>query len=1287
MAISLPPKGSTAKKLGAYFAPLKVEAQSTPNMTVKVAAGSFWTAAVEHMEYIGGTTPLISAPATNAKWVLVTVQSTGQLSIVNGASSASPVLPAASTYQDQLPLAAIFVGDTTTAITSEMIYDLRPLWSIPPDSVSQTQLNDFATITYVDNSVATKAAKTGTTSQTFTLDSSGLYTDVSIIAGGSTGPAAIKFNELALSGSPAAITPRWEFTNDGTTWYAVGVGGGDFYTKTELNAGVLNAYYYTQTQLNGVFSGSPYLPVAGSGVLDSRYYTEAEIDASFATSTHTHVVSEITDFTAQVETINSISPTTGNVELRTNDLLDVTNTGAGNKHVLVHNGTNYVNRFLVTDDLSDIDTTSSAPADKDAMMHNGVKFVNRPLVTSDISDFTGAEFLLITNIAGDPPGSPSTGTAQDVYGLKTFKEGVVIETSLVVTGSDTSIETTELHVTDQYIDINYGETGDGVDNGTGTAGIRVDRGTGGSPNKPNAIIQWDEGALQWEIGVEGNANPIITSSHTHTAANITDFSASVTTELASNDLNEMADVLYLATPVTGEYLRYGVGQWENKVFATDITTELNANNLDQMLDVVYGAGSPIVALSAGDMLLYTGTEWANHVPTKVDISDFVEADYIHVSGNETKTGNLTLNGNLTIGSGTTTINSEIFNVKDAVVTLNFGESGAGVAGGSGTSGILVDRGTEPNALFYWSDSELTWKASTGTGIGSPENLAVLALSFAGHDHVIGDIPSLSITAAEINSLDSIISGAEIGDTRVTAQILDRITRRGDTMDSTANLTFAGGGEVLGLPPTPSVDGAATSKFYVDAHINDASVHITATQNTFLDALNLAGSPPTLAAEVNFLDGLSSNAQTQLNAITSAASTHTSDMDVHLTTNQNTFLDALNLAGSPLTLAAEVNFLDGITSSVQTQLNAKANFVPGSPTVVGNILRIAADGDMEDAGVVVNDVGTSTADLWTANKIDTTKADKVIFGSPLGTGNFAGLDANGNLIDSGQKHADYALAIHTHISTDITDLTTSGFGIDAYLSGTAVLSDVSDVQYAGIANGDFLQRVAGVWINTTPANVSEFVHSTGTESVAGEKTFSDNVIVSGDLTVSGTTTTLGSVNLEVADKSITVNSGYAGVTSGSTGSGIHVIRNAGTGSPLTSDPVAVLTWDDSLSMFKAGISGSEVELSTVTHVHDASVITFTTTGSPEGLSAVTVAAAIDELDAEKAPVASPVFTGVPQLPVYTLGTLPTVVQGGMIYVSDATAGGGSPSPTGTQCFGRTSGSPGAWIDITTGLAVV
>jgi len=107
MSISLPPKGSAARKLGSYFTPLKVEAQASPNMTVRVSEGSFWTANNEYVEYIGGTSPNISAPSTDAKWVLVTITSNGMINIVDGVPSGNPELPPPSSYKNELPLAAI----------------------------------------------------------------------------------------------------------------------------------------------------------------------------------------------------------------------------------------------------------------------------------------------------------------------------------------------------------------------------------------------------------------------------------------------------------------------------------------------------------------------------------------------------------------------------------------------------------------------------------------------------------------------------------------------------------------------------------------------------------------------------------------------------------------------------------------------------------------------------------------------------------------------------------------------------------------------------------------------------------------------------------------------------------------------------------------------------------------------------------------------------------------------------------------------------------------------------
>jgi hypothetical protein len=66
--------------------------------------------------------------------------------------------------------------------------------------------------------------------------------------------------------------------------------------------------------------------------------------------------------------------------------------------------------------------------------------------------------------------------------------------------------------------------------------------------------------------------------------------------------------------------------------------------------------------------------------------------------------------------------------------------------------------------------------------------------------------------------------------------------------------------------------------------------------------------------------------------------------------------------------------------------------------------------------------------------------------------------------------------------------------------------------------------------------SDYVHTTGAESISGLKTFVDDVTINGDLFVNGTTTTISSETVLVEDNIITLNNGEpgAGVTAVSAG---------------------------------------------------------------------------------------------------------------------------------------------------------
>jgi hypothetical protein len=71
-----------------------------------------------------------------------------------------------------------------------------------------------------------------------------------------------------------------------------------------------------------------------------------------------------------------------------------------------------------------------------------------------------------------------------------------------------------------------------------------------------------------------------------------------------------------------------------------------------------------------------------------------------------------LTGNLHVIGVYDTTNVTNTNVEDKDIALNVGESGAGVGGGSGTSGIIVDRGSLANVALRWNETTDVWQLTT-----------------------------------------------------------------------------------------------------------------------------------------------------------------------------------------------------------------------------------------------------------------------------------------------------------------------------------------------------------------------------------------------------------------------------------------------------------------------------------------------------------------------------------------------------------------------------------------------
>jgi len=156
------------------------------------------------------------------------------------------------------------------------------------------------------------------------------------------------------------------------------------------------------------------------------------------------------------------------------------------------------------------------------------------------------------------------------------------------------------------------------------------------------------------------------------------------------------------------------------------------------------------------------------------------------------------------------------------------------------------------------------------------------------------------------------------------------------------------------------------------------------------------------------------------------------------------------------------------------------------------------------------------------------------------------------------------AINTYASTHYVTNGSSRKGAielldtQLYATQTSLTSTIADVTAAQAAIVTLQNAITT--INTLAS------------TFAGDKTFSNNVIVNGNFTVNGTTTTVNSATIDSVDPNITVNKNGNNATS--EGAGFTVDRTGTKGSFIYANALA--------SRFKIGDLASEAEVVTVSH---------------------------------------------------------------------------------------------------------
>jgi len=333
----------------------------------------------------------------------------------------------------------------------------------------------------------------------------------------------------------------------------------------------------------------------------------------------------------------------------------------------------------------------------------------------------------------------------------------------------------------------------------------------------------------------------------------------------------------------------------------------------------------------------------------------------------TTSGNVTIGGDLTVNGTTTTISTTNTVVEDAIIELAHGTTGSPTS----DAGIVIERGTEANAFIGFDESADKFIVGTGSFTGaSTGDLTIttgtLVANLEGNvtGNVTGDLSgnvtgnvtgnlSGNVTATTGTSSFATIDFDDITDGTITiAGFVDEDNMASDSatliptqqsVKAYVDTVAGSANNVVGLTATGAelnvLDGdtvpASVTLVGTDGFpVNDAGVTKLAlisdintyVQGNITSLSNVTLTTPTVSglylSDSGFVvEGSSADA----NETTVTFTNPTADRTITFPDNTGTvLLDTTALTALGITASVtELNYVDGVTSSIQTQLDAKA----------------------------------------------------------------------------------------------------------------------------------------------------------------------------------------------------------------------------------------------------------------------------------------------------------------------------------------------------------------------------
>jgi hypothetical protein len=236
-------------------------------------------------------------------------------------------------------------------------------------------------------------------------------------------------------------------------------------------------------------------------------------------------------------------------------------------------------------------------------------------------------------------------------------------------------------------------------------------------------------------------------------------------------------------------------------------------------------------------------------------------------------------------------------------------------------------------------------------------------------------------------------------------------------------------------------------------------------------------------------------------------------------------DGVTLLSAYANDVATLNTLSANDFNSYTTLNGRIN------TVQDNVGSIVANYSANDYVTWLAATANDGVTLASARANDFTTYTTLV-------GEYKANDYATWLSSRANDYTTYTTLVNEYQANDHTTYTTllNGYRANDYATWTGATSFTNIKANSSITftAGDGLTGGGDLSANRTLSVDSTVVRTTGAQNIGGLKTFTDSVVINGDLTIEGNTTTIGTTSLLVEDKFIELAANTVGAPSGDVG---------------------------------------------------------------------------------------------------------------------------------------------------------